>query len=399
MRIRFAAILAVVLVFLTGAEITTRFRFPSASGTLYPADRAALQTAVQRLLSETNAAAPPGLLTACIVPHDGYGLSGHVAAQAFKLLQMGQYTRIIILSPTHYASFRGCSVPAVQAYRMPMGDIVLDGPAIQQLTFCTLISRRSVRYKPSIVELPESASKNKRGTRKAKHRAADMNKAATLFQPRSARIEVHEPEYGDEVLLPFLQEQVGVFGYVPVIVGEFVDYGGNCDDDAITAAARQISSIIDDKTLLIVSTNFTQHGPAYHYEPFKENILENVEEQDKRAIGLIIARDYDGFKQFLKETDDPICGKNALLLLIKILPKDTIAQLLDYDISARKTNNLGDAVGYASVIFVDPMKPAAEPNPEAAIPPPATISPTAQEPQAPAPPLTPAPPAAKTPTS
>jgi hypothetical protein len=403
---RFVLVPAIVMVCLLGAQVTTRVRQPSAAGTLYPADREALRAAVQRYLGEADVMVPPGRIVACIAPHDGYGLSGEVAAHAFKPLQTGQYSRIIVLSPSHYAAFRGCSIAAVQAYRTPMGEVVIDGPAIQQLTLCTLISRRAVKYEQTAVTDEQSVGKSKQRarksdqpSRKARQRLFGDKRPPLRFQPPPDRVQIHEMEYGIEVVLPFLQQQVGLFGLVPIVVGECVnDYTGEIDDDAILTIVRELRNVMDDETLIIVSTNLTHYGNAYSYRPFKDNVLENVEALDKQAIRLLLEKDYEGFKAYLKKTENPICGKTALLILLKLLPKETIGHLLDYDISARKTNNLEDAVGYASLVFVDPTRLPAEPHPEAAIPPPVSGPTPPQETGAIPPPSTDARPSPDKPT-
>jgi len=335
MQTRFVFALTVVALLTIGAQVTMRVRQPIAAGTWYPADRETLRESVQRYVDAAEVAVPEGRLVACIVPHGAYGLSGDVAAHAFKLLKTGQYSRVIVLSPSHFATFRGCSIAAVQTYRTPLGDVLLDGPVIRKLTFSTLFSTRALKY-TSVGE----------------------------------RAQLHEREHGIEVVLPFLQVQLGIFWLVPIVVGDLRDHSGAVDQHAINTIVRMLGEVIDDRTLLVVSSDFTHHGNAFSYRPFKENVLEGVERLDKEAFRLILKRDYAGFQSYLEETQNTICGKLAISILLKLLPKHAQGHLLAYDISARKTKDLSSAVGYAAIVFVDPTRPPAEPHPEAALPPP-----------------------------
>ena len=340
MRMRFVIPLVVAAAFLVGPLVVCRTRLPAVAGTHYPAERASLQQTVQKFVDAAQVAAPEGLVVACIVPSSPYGLCGDVAGHVYKLLETGQYDRVIVLSPSHFSNFHGCSIAAVQTYRTPMGEVVLDGPAVRRITQSTLLSLRSVRYN-------------------------DVQD----------RTRVHEQEYGIETVLPFLQTRLGFFRLVPIVVSDLSDHSGKTNEHLIETVARQLRGIINDRTLVVVSSDFTHHGNAYSYRPFRQNVLEGVEQLDKEAFGYILNRDYRGFQAYLERTRNTIYGQAAIGVLLKLLPEGARGHMLAYDISARKTKDLTNAVGYGAIAFIDPTRPVATPNPAAALPPPRSDAP------------------------
>ena len=263
-----------------------------------------------------------GNVRGTIVLHGPYTHSGTIAGAAFKQIVPGQYKRVIVLGTAHGSKFRGCSIPSVQLYRTPLGDIPLDGVAIRALSRSSLIEVRSVHYRQS----PE-------------------------------RHLLHEKEYSIEVVLPFLQVRLGDFALIPILVGQFEDYGGKMDLNGIEAVADILRPYVDEHTLLVVSSDFTHFGNNFSYRPFNDNIIENIEALDKAAFDLILARNYKGFNAYLEQTQNTICGKEAILLFLKLLPKNAKGTLLAYAPSAKTTGNTDKSISYAALSFNDPTRP------------------------------------------
>ena len=316
--------LVAMAVLLLGVQGQMRILRPVAAGTWYPADPAELRSTVETYIDKAEATAPQGRCVALIVPHAGYHFSGDIAAHAFKLLDPAHYDRVIVLGPSHFAAFRGCSIPSVQACRTPLGDVLLDGPTIRKLDMCPLIDVRSVHYRENI-----------------------------------ERTQVHEREYCIEVLLPFLQVRLGAFHLVPMLVSDLKDYRGDIDVNAIDAVADTLSRVIDERTLIVISSDFTHYGNKFSYRPFTENVLEGIETLDRYAIDLILRKDFDGFRAFLRETRSTICGRMAICILLKLLPATAEGALLSYDLSARRTGDLRSSVSYAAIAFFDKGRPPA----------------------------------------
>jgi AmmeMemoRadiSam system protein B len=304
------------------AEAVTRFVLPIVADIWYPGKKADLDVALKEYMKGVQA--PAGeRLAACIVPHAPYKTSGAIAGAALGMLQPGQYKRVIVLGGVHKSTFRGCSIPSVEFYQTPLGVVPLDGLAIRQLDMSPLIEARAVNYQ------------------------ADNN-----------RVQVHEVEYSVEAVLPFLQERLGQFQLIPILVSDLLDYQKKTDVDALDAVAEYLRPCLDDQTLLVVSSDITHYGNNFSYRPFKENIVESIDALDNEAFRLILARDVRGFAQYIDNTDNPICGKNAIAIMMRLLSKAAQGRLLAHEISARKTGDTRTSISFASLAFFAPAVPA-----------------------------------------
>jgi AmmeMemoRadiSam system protein B len=150
-------------------------RFPAFAGSFYPADPQRLHAMVQAFLGAARPWGTPPL--AIIAPHAGYAYSGGVAGQAYARLGLGRerITRVGLLGPSHRVAFRGLAVSGADGFATPLGIVPVDREVADAL-----------------LELPA---------------------VCALEAP-------HELEHSLEVQLPFLQEVLGAFTLVPVVVGE-----------------------------------------------------------------------------------------------------------------------------------------------------------------------------------
>jgi len=327
-------LLSPLLVLCGGAHAQTRL--PAGAGILYPADAATLRTAVEQYLAEAEPIELPGAVVGCIVPHSSLKMCGAVVANAVKPIQRGQYDRVILLSPALLSEFRGCSIPAVQYYRTPLGDIELDGPAIRRITLNSLIETRSVIYRKDVYSNPETN-----------------------------RMPLHEQEFAAEVVLPFLQVQLGDFKLIPIVVGDLErnvrrmsgDSGSPLDEDAIEDIAQTVYAAMDDRTLVVVVSEFTRYGAASNFTPFNRNILQGIAKLDMQAFKLVGNRQYKSFETYLTETGNLITGKVPILLAMRILPRAARGVLLGYEVSAKITGDPSASVSYGGIAFVDGSRP------------------------------------------
>jgi len=166
----------------------------------------------------------------------------------------------------------------------------------------------------------------------------------TLFQgPRNAELQEHSLE----MQLPFLQVVIGEFLLVPLVVGELSvkDYA---------EAARELSPYLDANTILVASSDFTHYGSRFGYQPFKENQRSNLKRLDEGAINKIIAKDFQGFLNYVDETGATICGTRPIGIILKMLPAKAQSTLLDYYTSGDLTGDFSSSVSYASIAFSIP---------------------------------------------
>lgn len=277
-------------------------REPAVAGAFYPARKSALEADVKKLLAGVPAEKVDGRIVGLLSPHAGYAYSGKTAAYGYRLLEGKGFTRVVVLAPAHYAGFRGASIPDVGAYRTPLGLVPLDMDACRELLGHELYTSRA---------------------------------------------DAHSREHSLEVQLPFLQEALGEFTLVPIVVGQV---GG----DDYKKLAAPLRKLLDEKTILIVSTDFTHYGRRFGYVPFTENVRENLEKLDGGAIGEIENMDARGFLSYQEKTGATICGRCPVGVFLTALPTDARATLLKYETSGDVTGDYSSSVSYVSMVITVP---------------------------------------------
>ncbi len=298
----FGLLTALQVAFVVPASLAEQVRRSTCAGTWYPGKTADLRRAVDDMLSEAR---PPEVKddpAAVLVPHAGLRYSGKVAACAFKALRGRQYDRVVVLALSHRAGgwYRGASVPArCTAYETPLGQIPVDQEACRNL-----LSHK-------------------------------------LFRDIA---EADQREHSLEIELPFLQRVLGDFKLVPVLMG-------SCEPQDYDPMARALLELVDDRTLLVVSTDFTHYGSNYGYVPFTEDVEKKLNELADAALKPILACDFDGFRRHVAETQDTICGRNAVSLLLRLLQLRGGAEgtLMGRDTSGHITGDFRNSVTYLAV--------------------------------------------------
>lgn len=305
-------------------------RLPAVAGSHYPADPDTLVKSLRSFHDAADAPEVPSFLAACIASPAPYGLAGKISAHAFKNLKPGQYERVIILTGAHAASIEGCSLPEVDAFLTPLGPVALDKEAVRRLVFSPLFTVQALNY-------------TGKGGRRER---------------------VHEFEHGIEALLPYLQERLLEFKLVPVVIGRLTNAKGDFNPAAADSVAKTIRPLLDDRTLLVVSSSFTHFGNDFSNRPFNDNIQKNIEHLDRRAFECLLSLDPASFQRYLADTKNVIDGDNCIHVLLRLLPPSTQARILAYDLSAALTGDMNRSVSFAAFTFHDPARPAATPQPD-----------------------------------
>jgi MEMO1 family protein len=232
----------------------------------------------------------PSHVKALIVPHAGHYYSGLCAATAYqsllsenKTLSFNQsknttISRVIVLCPTHTIFYTGIALPDYTVYRTALGDIPLDAAALKKLSKFTMYNTYS---------------------------------------------DAHAKEHAIEIQLPFLQKTIADFTLVPLVVGHM-------SPESIALAADALRRIIDDKTLIVISTDFTHHGPNYDYDLFDKNILDHVRLLDSFATQSLAIQSLGSFDNFLRQTKATICGQEAIKILLTLLEAKILGPVQSY---------------------------------------------------------------------
>jgi hypothetical protein len=267
-----AALSAAPVTFGPEASRAARTRPPALAGSWYPDERAQLVAGAAFLMrlaaTAPSPAAPPAAL---VVPHAGWNYSGLAAAAAFRLLKPGAFDRVVVVAPSHHGSFRGYALDDATAYRTPIGDVPLCEGALGGL------------------------------------RGPEAQVVAG----------VTGPEHAVEVELPFLQVALGRFCLVPVLAGD--------TDEALERAfAARLAALDDARTLFVFTSDFAHYGPRFDFQPLgpvSPAVLLKVRDMDDRGAALLARVDAGGFRAYLRETGNTICGRHGLATMLELLPR------------------------------------------------------------------------------
>ncbi|KKQ33475.1 MAG: hypothetical protein US49_C0001G0155 [candidate division TM6 bacterium GW2011_GWF2_37_49] len=270
-------------------------------------------------------------IKALIVPHAGYYYSGLCSACAYRALldkngdKNKHISRVIVLCPSHRVFLNNIALPDYNVYQTCLGQLDVDTQAINIL-----------------------------------------GKSSSVFRTHA---DAHNIEHAIEVQLPFLQKTINNFKIVPLIVGHLTQ-------DSFHEAAMAIKKIVNDATLVVVSSDFTHFGKTYEYLPFSKLVFHQVRYLDSLAIQAITGLSGYGFEQFLHDTHATICGQmpiNVLLGLSSLgvykslnsrlacyynsaqLKKAINGNVINSDILLNPVSDLEceGCVSYASIIFTE----------------------------------------------
>jgi len=259
----------------------TEIRPPSVAGMFYPSDPRTLRSDLVQMLGEANSATP--LPKAIIAPHAGYVYSGPIAASAYARVAAGHgaISRVVLLGPAHRTYVPGLAAPSAALFSTPLGNIPVDRESIRQA------------LKFAQVEVFDAA---------------------------------FEGEHSLEVQLPFLQQVLGDFTLVPLLVG-----GASGDQVAEVLAALWGGS----ETLIVVSSDLS------HFHSYAE-----AQEIDTATSQAIETLELDGIGE------DSACGRQPIKGLIKIAQKLHLkAETIDLRSSGDTAGPRNEVVGYGAYTF------------------------------------------------
>ncbi len=275
-------------------------RQQAVAGFFYPDDPERLK----HFLNETiNADSADSRVRAIIVPHAGYSYSGPIAGNTWSHVNPGAFERVILLGPAHTHGFTGISVAPYDEYQSPLGVLTVDTALRDQLAEHRLVSSLAV---------------------------------------------AHRQEHCLEVQMPFIKTLLPEAVVLPIVCG-----GLNADE--AHDLAQQLRPHWDDRTLIVISTDFTHYGQRFGYMPFPlAEAHQRLPELDGRAIDAIQAKDPTAFHKYLEETEATICGRRAIEILLHMLGESDEVSLVQYDTSGNLTGDYANSVSYAGLIVRGP---------------------------------------------
>jgi AmmeMemoRadiSam system protein B len=256
-------------------------RNPAVAGLFYPDDPRELHAMIADYLGSARVAG--SVPKAIIAPHAGYIYSGPIAASAYARLgpARGRITRVVLLGPAHRVGFHGLALSSADYFLTPLGRITVDQEAVEKIS------------RPSQVHVMDAA---------------------------------HAQEHSLEVHLPFLQEVLGEFSLVPLVVGD--------------AEPAQVSEVLDalwggPETLIVVSSDLS------HYHDYKT--AQKLDRATSRAIEQLRPEDI----QY-----DHACGRNPVNGLLHVARRlGLTARTIDLRNSGDTAGSHDRVVGYGAYVF------------------------------------------------
>lgn len=258
-------------------------RQPAVAGLFYSKNGDRLRREIRGYLEKActcSALRPKGL----IVPHAGYVYSGPVAASAYRLLlnRTEPVKHVVLLGPSHRVAFRGLALTESDYFLTPFGKIPVDHTQDE-----TLAKLSPVR----IWEAP------------------------------------HEREHSLEVQLPFLQEVLGEFSLIPIVVGQ--------------TGIEEVKSVIEklwngSDTLFVISSDLS------HYLDYR-----GAQECDKKTARIIETLNPNGLHE------DDACGHHPLRGFLAAAKSHQLSvTTLDLRNSGDTAGSKDQVVGYGAWSFM-----------------------------------------------
>ena len=125
-------------------------------------------------------------------------------------------------------------------------------------------------------------------------------------------------EHSIELQLPFISKVMGPtrrYTIVPVLVGSLP---GSRQQTYGNIFAHYME---DPKNLFVISSDFCHWGDRFSFSPFDRNsnlpIFEQITNMDKQGMAAIETLNPTVFNDYLKKTQNTICGRNPILIMLQ----------------------------------------------------------------------------------
>jgi hypothetical protein len=260
------------------------------AGRWYPGEKSRLRAEIVRHLG-TLAKTSYQQIRGLVAPHAGLMFSGPVGAKGFRHLAEQQYDIVVVIGPSHYPVSHPLMTTGHDAYETPLGKIPVAQAILKQL-----------------------------GEKIALHPIRN------------------DPEHSIEMTLPFLQNLLGEFQLVPLVMR----------DQSYPASrhlAEVLHHILQDKNVLYVASSDLSHFyPQQVANEMDKKVLEKISDYNAEKV----TRLQDGGIVYA-------CGYGAIstVMLVTRQQGTKTASQEGYGTSGDVTGDYSSVVGYGSVVFHD----------------------------------------------
>jgi MEMO1 family protein len=253
------------------------------AGKFYPGSSTELRAMVRGFIADARTTDGAPVPKAIIAPHAGYVYSGAIAAEAYARLIPAKdvISRVILLGPCHRVAVHGLAASSADAFATPLGDVIIDKDAFA-----------AVSHLPQVSVVDET----------------------------------HAEEHSLEVHLPFLQEVLGDFSVLPLVVGD--------------ATNDEVAEVLDilwggDETIIVISSDLS------HFLDY-----DTASALDRKTCDAIEAFDPDAIQR------EQACGRvpvKGLLTLTK--RRGLLVETIDLKNSGDTAGSKDRVVGYGAWVF------------------------------------------------
>ncbi len=311
------AILAIAAVRHVRAADAPNVRQAGVAGGFYPADPKTLAAMIDDMLAHAAKSQPPiaDPILAVVAPHAGYQFSGPVAAYTYAALKGRNFSRVVVIAPSHYEAFDFTSVYEGDAYATPLGVVPVDKAFARQL----------VQMSPTIKFSSQGHTPTKEGA-----------------------------EHALEVELPWLQRVLGDFQLVPVVMGDQSYESSRALGVALAKLIEGKDKDKDKDTLIVASSDLS------HYHPYDEAV-----KIDHKTLGALQAWDYFSMSRNFEARVWEACGGAPIVAAMIAAERMGANQavVLKYANSGDITGDHSRVVGYSADVFLKtPRGKTAEPQ-------------------------------------
>ena len=265
-------------------------RPPAVAGTFYEGTPDRLRAQVQACFDENPAADAKQRFIGGVVPHAGLMYSGHVAAAFYGVADLPK--RYIILCPNHTGLGHFAAINREGEWRTPLGTVPVDTQLADAL----------------------------------------MAKTRLLGDDWKA----HAKEHSLEVQLPFLQQTVGAFTFVPICLA--------APNYAFCAEiGKAIADVVGNEPIGILASS-----DLNHYENQEITLR-----KDQRAIDQVLALDPESLWRVVDEDDISMCGfipTTTMLIAAKKLGASN-ARLIKHATSGDINHDYSHVGGSAAILI------------------------------------------------
>lgn len=268
-------------------------REPAVAGLFYADRPGELEREVRHYLDKAPEAPVGGIIRALVSPHAGFMYSGSTAAFGFRQLAGAVYDAVVIIGPSHREYFDGISIHPGTAFATPLGNVPIHDEVRREIA--------------------------------AHHRSIEISAIG------------HRAEHSVEVQLPFLQEVLGTFSFVPIVMGE--QHREHCTllAEALVRAGRRFN------LLFVASSDLS------HYHPYDEAVS-----LDRAVVRDIELYDTEAFMEKLERNQAEACGGGPIIAVMNAARElgATRARILHYCNSGDVSPRRDAVVGYVSAALV-----------------------------------------------